>query len=92
LFHEADIYGAGQPTRIANDERDVREGDAQLPVSEIIAEKLYSIPWFKHYRPQVIEQYANAFQKVSANYKDLLAGDKGNPELLGGWNMFKRKK
>jgi hypothetical protein len=33
---------------------------------------VYGIPWFKHYRPEVIKEYAYAFRKVAENYKELL--------------------
>jgi len=91
LFKEADVYGHGKPTRIANALRDVRELDTGLPVSEGFAANVYSVPWFKHYRPEIIEQYANAFRKAAANYADLLEGDTGNPPNLGGWYMYNRR-
>lgn len=92
LFNNCDVYGHGKPTRIANASRDVRLLDYDLPVSEEIGTKSYSIPWFKHYKPELIEQYAEAFRKVAENYKELLEGDKGNPSKLGGWNFFKHTK
>ncbi|MDF2653391.1 MAG: hypothetical protein K0Q73_9196 [Paenibacillus sp.] len=91
LFQEADVYNHGKPTRIANTVRDVRELDGDLPVTEGISVRLYSVPWFKHFRPTEIEQHALAFRKVAENYKELLAGDPGNPETLGGWSMFARR-
>lgn len=72
LLNEADIYGHGKPTRIANATRDVRQPKGSLPVSESIPTTCYSIPWFKHYRPQIIEEHALAFRKVAENYKELL--------------------
>ncbi|HBP38109.1 MAG TPA: hypothetical protein DD640_05105 [Clostridiales bacterium] len=89
LFNTRDVYGHGKPTRIANAMRDVRELDADLPVSEAIGARVYSIPWFKKYRPEIIEQYAHAFRKVAENYTDLLEGDPGNPATLGGWHFFR---
>ncbi len=71
LFQTADIYGHGKPTRIANSTWDVREGDKSLPVSEQVMTSCYGIPWFKHYRPEIIEQYANAFKKVAENADQL---------------------
>jgi perosamine synthetase len=88
LFQTCDVYGHGKPTRIANSSRDVRALDSDLPVSEEFGFMAYSIPWFKQYRPEIIEEYANAFRKVAENYKELLDGDKGNPESLGGWSTF----
>lgn len=87
LFNEVDVYGHGKPTRIANNHRDVRQGLGSLPNSEKIGELTYSIPWFKHYRPEIIEEYANAFKKVAANYEALLKHDKGNPPNIGHWGL-----
>ena len=88
LFQTLDVYGHGKPTRIAHAERDVRELDSDLAPSEEIGAMSYSIPWFKHYEPDKIEEYANAFRKVAMNYKELLKDDPGNPEEIGGWHFF----
>jgi dTDP-4-amino-4,6-dideoxygalactose transaminase len=72
LLNEADIYGHGQPTRIANTDRDVRQPPGSLPVTESMPERVYSIPWFKHYRPHIIAEHATAFRKV-AEHAELLA-------------------
>ena len=67
LFHEADIYNEGKPTMLANTDRDIRQGPGSLPVTEAATETVYTIPWFKHDRPELIEQHANAFRKVAEN-------------------------
>ena len=87
LFNEVDIYGHGKPTRIANSDRDLRQPAGSLPVSEGITERTYRIPWFKHYRPEIIEEYAAAFKKVALNYKELLADDPGNDISGGAWGL-----
>lgn len=92
LLQTCDVYGHGKPTRIANSDHDVRKFDNSLPVTEKISSMIFGIPWFKHYWPEVIEEYANSYRKVIENYKDLLEGDEGNPESLGGWNFFKHSK
>lgn len=92
LFNTCDVYGHGKPTRIANSAQDVRLLDNDLAVSEKIGTLTYAIPWFKHYRPELIEQHAEAFRKVSENYKELLEDDPGNPPRLGGWHFFKHTK
>lgn len=71
VMNEADIYGHGKPTRIANSDRDVRQTKGSLPVSESLPERIYSIPWFKHYRKRIIEEYALAFRKVAENADEL---------------------
>jgi len=88
LFNTCDVYGHGQPTRIAHTDRDVRQPPGSLPVSEKIGMLTYSIPWFKHYRPEIIEEHAAAFRKVAENYRELLEDDPGNPPDLGGWHFF----
>jgi dTDP-4-amino-4,6-dideoxygalactose transaminase len=72
IFNDADIYGHGKPTRIANADRDVRQPHGSLPVTEEETEFVYGIPWFKHYRPEVIEQQAAAYRKVAENADQLL--------------------
>jgi len=72
VLNECDIYGHGKPTRIANTSRDVRQKPGSLPVSESIPETVYTIPWFKYYRPQIIREYAEAFRKVAENAEELL--------------------
>lgn len=88
----ADMFHDGKPTRIAFSDNDIREMDKNLEVSETVNERAFFLPWFKHYRPEIIDQYAEAFEKVCKNYKELLADDQGNPEVLGGWHRFKHTK
>ncbi|NSW57190.1 MAG: DegT/DnrJ/EryC1/StrS family aminotransferase [Armatimonadetes bacterium] len=95
LFHEADIYGHGKPTIIANSNRDLRQPKGSLPVTESIPARCYSVPWFKHYRPQVIEEYANAFRKVIENVDQVLEhfGDEARmtkEEITGSAGLFNR--
>lgn len=87
-FNDLDIYGHDRPTRIAFSDRDVRQGRGSLPVTEAAGARTFSIPWFKHYRPQIIEEYASAFRKVAENYQELLEDDPGNPPNVGGWHFF----
>jgi len=89
VFNEVDVYNQGKPTRIANCPQgvDVRQPLGSLPVSEGIQEHTFSIPWFKHYRPEIIEEYAYAFKKIAENYKKLLPGDLRREGLLGSWGL-----
>jgi len=73
-FNQADIYGHGVPTRIAHSDHDLRQPEGSLPVSERIAHRVYSIPWFKHYGPQIIKKYARAFEKVASHWSKLTEG------------------
>jgi len=94
VFNSVDVYNQGRPTRIANlpDGIDVRQPAGSLPVSETIQKRVFRVPWFKHFRPNLIEEYANAFKKVAENYKNLLPGDTGNPEHMGGWGLSAKRR
>lgn len=87
LFHEADVYGHGKPTRIANAIRDVREAAGSLPVTVQVNARVFAIPWFKHCKTEVLDQYVHAFRKVIENYRELLENDPGNPARTGNWNL-----
>lgn len=91
LLNTADVYGHDRPTRIAFSDRDLRQPVGSLPVSERIGHLTYSIPWFKHYEPALIEQYANAFRKVAAHADELRADDPGDPPSLGGWHFYQAR-
>ena len=64
VFNEVDVYGDGKPTRIAFSERDARKVTGELKVSESLGKRAFGVPYFKHYWPQRIEEYANALRKV----------------------------
>jgi len=72
VYHSADIFNMGKPTMISFGQRDVRQGKGSLPIAESIQDITFSIPWFKHYRPEIIEKYAECFRKVAENASDLL--------------------
>ena len=88
LFNTCDVYGHGKPTRIAHSNRDLRQPRGSLPVSERMGTLVYSVPWFKRHRPEIIEEHANAYYKVAENYQELLKDDPGNPPDLGDWHFF----
>lgn len=87
MLNELDIYQQGKPTRIANSTRDLRQKLGSLPVSEGIGMRTFSIPWFKHYRPEIIEQHALAFRKVAEQYEQLLGEDPGDLNDVGNWGL-----
>jgi dTDP-4-amino-4,6-dideoxygalactose transaminase len=92
LFNTVDVYRDGKPTRIANlpDGVDVRQPPGSLPVSEHIQKKVFRIPWFRRYHPEIIREYADSFRKVAENYGDILADDPGDPPGIGSWGMTRR--
>jgi dTDP-4-amino-4,6-dideoxygalactose transaminase len=71
VLNQADVYGHGKPTRIATVGRDLRQPAGSLPVSESLPGRCYGIPWFKHYRPRIIEEHAQAFRKVADHADEL---------------------
>ena len=68
MFHVADIFNQGRPTMIAFGQRDVRQVRGALPVAESVPDCTFSVPWFKHDRPEVIAEYAEAFRKVAVSW------------------------
>lgn len=92
VFNTADVYNQGRPTRIANlpEGVDIRQPAGSLPVSEGIQARVFFAPWFKHYRPDDIEEYAAAFAKVIDHYEELLPADPGNPPDGGNWGLSAR--
>jgi len=87
LLNTVDVYNDGKPTRIANSSWDVRTNKGSLPVAEGIQNKVFGAPYFKKYYPRIIKEHANAVRKVIENYRELLPGDKGDPEDMGGWGL-----
>ncbi|MGQ9515424.1 MAG: DegT/DnrJ/EryC1/StrS family aminotransferase [Thermoproteota archaeon] len=92
VFNTIDIYGHGRPTRIANlpPGVDIRQPPGSLPVSERIVNEVFSVPWFKHFRQEVIDEYVEAFRKVSEHYEDLLPGDTKAREEAQSWGLTTR--
>lgn len=88
LFIKMDIYGHGRPTRIAHiPERNLVIPE-KLPVSESINKSVFEVPWFKHFRPEIIKQHADAYKKVVDNYEQLLINDNELDENIGGYSSF----
>ncbi len=92
LFYAVDVYNAGAPTNSANlpDGVNIRLTNEDLPVSANIHNRTFSLPWFKHFDKDILDQYAAAFRKVVDNYRDLLPGDTSTEES-GSWGLTKRK-
>ena len=85
VFSEVDVYGHGRPTRVAHlpQGETISQPPGSLPVSESVSQRVLGIPWFKHDRPDVIAQPAEAFRKLAASYKDLLPGDEPDRQVGG---------
>lgn len=90
FFTKMDVYGHGRPTRIAyfDDSTKIEQYVEALPVAEGINRRVFGVPWFKHYRPDIIEEHADAYRKVAANYKALLVGDSGRDTEIGQYTTF----
>jgi len=84
-FKDFDLFQLGKPTRIAFADRDVRELDEALKPSEEIV--CVSIPGFRVYLPEYIEQYAMGYRKVAENYQQILDADGGATatKSVGKW-------
>lgn len=90
VFQDYNACKTAKPARIAFAERDVRLLDRDLPVTESV--EMFSVPWFKKYKPDCIEQYAAAFRKVAAQ-ADLLKGlARPDEQRPGRWFFFTDEK
>ena len=71
IFHDADIFNMGKPTMISFGQRDVRQGPGSLDVTERIPELVYTVPWFKQYGEDAIQECAAAYRKVAEHADEL---------------------
>ncbi len=92
LFIDMDVFNDGKPTRIAN--LDDAEGfvvKQSLPVSERINGEVFGIPWFKHFRKDIIDEHITAYKKVISSSGELLKDDDGGSCDFGGFSSFFKK-
>ena len=92
-FFDLDIYHAGKPTSAVFHPAGagVRNLSGALPVSEAAVERCFHAPWFKHFRKDVIDEYAAAFRKVAENRAELLAAKIPERKIDGTWMLSRRK-
>ncbi len=90
LFTEMDVYGHGRPTRIAqlDESAKIEQYIKRLPTAENINRCVFEVPWFKHYRPEIIEEHVIAYKKVVENHQALLTEDTGADAEVGGYSSF----
>ena len=85
-FKTFDFNGSGEPSRIVNADRDVRELDKKLPVSESI--QCFGVPWIKKYNKEWIERIASCFRNVIENHELLLELEDEKKKKGGRWHGF----
>jgi dTDP-4-amino-4,6-dideoxygalactose transaminase len=92
LFSTVDVYNHGRSTNSANLPADVKNrGDQQeLPVASKLRQRIFQLPYMKHFDKELIDQYITAIKKVCSNYADLLEGDT-DTDIQDSWNLTKRK-
>jgi len=90
LFTTMDVYGHGRPTRIAflDEAATIEQYVETLPVAEGITQRVFEVPWFKHFNPDAIEKHAGAYKKIIENYQLLLPGDTDKNAETGGYSSF----
>ncbi|MBP5640618.1 MAG: DegT/DnrJ/EryC1/StrS family aminotransferase [Victivallales bacterium] len=74
VFFTEDIYGHGRPTASVNLPQgvDPKALTGDLPIADTINNQVLREPWFKHFRPAMIDRYIEVVHKVADNYKNLL--------------------
>jgi dTDP-4-amino-4,6-dideoxygalactose transaminase len=93
LFSTIDVYNHGRPTNSANLPAGIenRENQKELPVASKLSQRIFRVPYMKHFDKDLLDQYIAAIKKVCANYADLLPGDTDSSDVKDSWNLTKRK-
>jgi dTDP-4-amino-4,6-dideoxygalactose transaminase len=94
LFGRLDGPGDNKPTDVANDPSATGPNyhAGRLPVTEAVPERVFTVPWFKKYRPELIRAYAGAIRKVVEHASELLPDDPGNDPSAGGWSTSRPRR
>jgi dTDP-4-amino-4,6-dideoxygalactose transaminase len=71
LFQEQDLYGKGCPWKCPHAKRAVTYRRGDLPVSEDLHARVFSVTLFSHPADEVVDQYIQAFRKVILNLDQL---------------------
>ncbi len=71
-FHFADIFHQGEPTALAFGQRDTRQGPGTLKITENVINSAFSLPWFKHFDSEVLDNYIATYKKVIDNINELI--------------------
>ena len=87
LFSDFDFRNAGKPSSIEYTGEDVYNGNADC--DESIQRLSFSLPWFKHYDPFWVEQFALCFRKVVENHMQLIDPSDVDEGEQGRWFGFK---
>lgn len=87
LFSDFDFRGAGKPSSIEYTGEEVYHGNADCDSS--IGQLSFSLPWFKHYDPYWVEQFAKCFRKVVENHMQLIDPADMDEGEQGRWFGFK---
>ena len=93
LFSTIDVYNHGQPTNSANlpDGVENREDQKDLPVASKLSQRIFRLPYMRHFDKELLDKYVVAIKKVCDNYSDLLPGDTDSANVKDSWNLTKRK-
>ncbi|OGV39543.1 MAG: hypothetical protein A2X48_12970 [Lentisphaerae bacterium GWF2_49_21] len=87
IFSIIDVYGEGKSRNCPDVPEDELPINQHLPVAEGIQSRVFSIPWFKHFRKDVIEQHVAAFRKTVESYKYLIPGDNKKKSTEIRWGL-----
>lgn len=82
FFKTFDFMGVGKPSRIAYNDRDVRELDDACKPSEDV--NIFNTMCFVKFDKEWIDKYVQAIKKVADNYQELLDDEKSKQEQQSG--------
>ncbi|MBO4630978.1 MAG: DegT/DnrJ/EryC1/StrS family aminotransferase [Lentisphaeria bacterium] len=72
-FHQLDYFRTGRPAVETFAPRDAGGKSAPgLPVTDSVAERFFTLPWFKRFDRETIDRYVDAYRKVILHADELL--------------------
>ncbi len=71
IFQNPVPFHLGNKSVLSSADSNLQQGKGTLPVSEKIHDISFSIPWFKKYKIEIIDQYVKAFKKVCEYYQGI---------------------
>lgn len=72
IFEERNIHGRGCPFDCPHVKRKIVYEEADLPITEKLQRRLLALPAFPRAKRELLDQYVEAFKKVTMNFEELL--------------------
>ena len=92
VFNTFDIFNQGAPKNVVFNAAgtDALTKMGELPNSEAACNRVFNVPWFKKFRPEIIDKYVDAVLKVVEHHEELLSDDP-KEVFRGAWFQTARR-